>query len=473
MIFYKAICALMFLSLSHEFHLRNYSRRTFTRRITDLPVTQGHPDMRGSFTFPVGGRSRYTPYRARYPMHVPVQVIRQRNNMYERRRNDNTASPKGDLINGGRRQLPRRVEPLSPVRVPKKSLLVSDNKAQPVSALRNPKLSAVVPETNLQRLSTYSGRASTLSARGGAANKDSSKPQHVVKKINIVFPKLERQPMNQGHETRVLQDLDVIKPLPDLTTTSEKLFTNLVFQDKAKTVNINQPNKNVIAKDNQQTNGSGIKSTALMPVEVNNPLKLRQVREKLQEILLITDENVRREAMKTLVKSIVAESDILSKTGTTNDNVDISTFESILGLINEISAKLKTNSRGMTTLDLSTTKVIPIPTKPDLTDIAGLSKSNFLQKEPKKNTSQRMNSDKGQLVLPGSTKSLEHLTGMSIFGDVGRSPTKARKIQEGQGMVKRNFIFKIFLTLIIFSITFYCPLFCIMFAFFRLGPYLN
>ena len=429
MIFYKAMCVLMFVSLSHEFHLRNYSRRTFTRRIT-----QGHLDMRRSFTSPVGGRSRYTPYRARYPMHVPVQVIRQRNNMYERRRNDNTASSEADLL----RQIPLR--------------------PQPVSALRNPNLSALVPGTNLQRLSTYSGRASTMSTGGGAANKDSSKPQDVVKKINIVFPKVERQPMNQGHEIRAVPDLDVARPMTDSTSITKKLFTDVVFSDKAETVN-NQPNKNVIAKDNQQTNSSRIKSTALMPVVVNNPLKLRQVREKLQEILLITDENVRKEAMKTLVKSIVAESDILSKTGTTNDNVDISTFESILGLINEISAKLKTNSSGMTKLDLSTTKVIPVPNKPDFTDIAGLSKNNFLQKEPKKNTSQRMNSEKGQLVLPGSTKSLEHLTGMSIFGDVGRSPTKARKIQEGQGMIKRNFIFEIFLTLIIFSITFYCQYF--------------
>ena len=304
--------------------------------------------------------------------------------------------------------------------------------------VRNPKKSALVSDTNLQKLSTYSRRSLRHSKRGRTVNKGNSQSHDTVTKIDIVFPRVERQLSKRNHETRLIPGMGVVRPTPSLppVSTAKKFFTDFVFPDtKVKSVHM-QLDKNIIGKDTKQTNHNGIKKTELMPVETNGSVKLDQVKQKLQDVLAITDENVRKDGMKKLVKSIVSDGGITIESGTVDGISDISTLENIMGLITDISANLKHNSNASTTMDLSIQNVMPKLPKHDSSDITRVSKIGSLQDVPNiivKGSSQIMDSDKTHIVSPKSSQSLKHLAGMSIFGDTGLPVTNTRSLQEGQG----------------------------------------
>ena len=413
MIISNIIYLIMLISLTHEFHLRRNPRRAFSRRLSDQVTVSRQSGVHRIIAPPFGRQNRYAPYRTRYPVHV--QVEKQRSITYQRRLNYNRTFFETDIMNEGRRRKTSRTNSIS-------SAITN----------RNPNKSAFVPENNLLRLSTYSGRSRGAN-RTHTVNKGNSKSHEAVTKINIVFPRLERQPSNSHHETRVLPDSGFIRstPNPPLVSTPKVFVTDVVFPTKVKIVRA-QPDNNVIDKDS--TNETGIQKTALIFAATNESANLEQVREELREVLAITEENVRRDAMKKLVKSIVSESGITLQNQTLHESIDISTLENILGLTADINIKLKAKSNTTKSENPGIQTVIAKPSKPDTLDTA--SSSNTASPSIDSNiidgSSQRINSDRERIMLPVSSHSFKHLAGMSIFGDTGLPVTTTRTVAQGK-----------------------------------------
>ena len=174
--------------------------------------------------------------------------------------------------------------------------------------------------------------------------------------------------------------------------------------------------------NNKITEPTITETTTVIPRITNGAIQRHFVLEKLKTVLLIKDNNSRRDAMKELVKDIVSDGGILSKNETVSANVDIATLDDILEMIKNISNKLKTSSNRNTIAHILPEINAKIPEKQpfDSRNIVNFSNTklnlnvNMKERSPHTgvdivNQNRNLNKHKQQ--------SLEHLAGRSVYGE--------------------------------------------------------
>ena len=200
---------------------------------------------------------------------------------------------------------------------------------------RNPDKPTLVSANDLRKLSNYVGR----SRKKVGSQETKNKQVKISQTVTNVF-KPSRIPVRDVNEKHLV-DFNLETPFSPVSTTPSSFTKDAIPPKVIKNTHDRSLDKFETAKILSSKEASSV-------IGSKSSLSFEQVRDKLRDVVLISDENLRRDSMKELVKSIVSESGILLNNQTAVNNVDIATLDNILEMIQSISNKLQEQSDSTT-----------------------------------------------------------------------------------------------------------------------------
>ena len=315
----------MLISLSDGFHLRGQPQQRFSQR------SQGRVSVRRQSQPPrrnlllSSNRNRFLRYRPRSPYYLPR--TNSGPNIYERRlTNFNKQRPIMSKVSRRRQKIPQTKE--------------TQNKNRPSANMftrnRNPDKPTLVSANDLRKLSNYVGR----SRKKVGSQETKNKQVKISQTVTNVF-KPSRIPIRDVNEKHLV-DFNLETPFSPVSTTPSSFTKDAIPPKVTKNTHDRSLDKFETAKILSSKEASSVIGSK------KSSLNFEQVRDKLRDIVLISDENLRQDSMKELVRGIVSESGILLKNQTAVNNVGIATLDNILEMIQSISNKLQEQSDSTT-----------------------------------------------------------------------------------------------------------------------------
>ena len=210
----------------------------------------------------------------------------------------------------------------------------------------------VIPSTEYPVLSNDLKILSTYRGRSGDHSKQLVKPVR-SSIVSISYPSLmrvsdsvesysnRRMPSFTREPVTHLKDfIEKVKTTPNPATLSPFYTTSVLYKISSLPLEVMGNNHQKI-ENNKTVEETGLIVANVVKGSLNGSLKLQTVREQLNAVLLISNETLRRELMKYLVKRIVSGSGLLSRN---SSKVDIATLDNILEMVKNISNRLNASS---------------------------------------------------------------------------------------------------------------------------------